>query len=219
MKRQGEGGRNVTPRFETQATASSAASKGQPLAAETRVLKNAFAKLRQCKELRVKLTLQSQNQHQFRHPQDEHECITLSKQSRSFIKNWDLPLQSNADPLCLNDVSVCISAIEVRIEAIKKDQKQTRVDSWKRELRADYRNGGRKVFSWIRDDWKPPITCVSAENGHVITEKTRVVDTVQNVWDKLHCSILQTTSLGKPSKTLFPSTYSPNHARLNQSLF
>ena len=87
MKRQGEGGRNVTPRFETQATAASAASKGQPLAAETRVLKNAFAKLRQCKELRVKLTLQSQNQHQFRHPQDEYECITLSKQIRSFINN------------------------------------------------------------------------------------------------------------------------------------
>ena len=87
MKKQGEGGRNVTPRFETQATAASAASKGQPLAAETRVLKNAFAKLRQCKELRVKLTLQSQNQHQFRHPQDEYECITLSKQIRSFINN------------------------------------------------------------------------------------------------------------------------------------
>ena len=96
--------------------------------------------------------------------------------------------------LCLNikhssttaEISELIEKIDHRAYTVQaKQDRFQRISSWRRAVRLDFKDGGRKAYQWIKDTWTPPLTALANKHGEVSTDPAEMVSTLQKEWDDL----------------------------------
>ena len=165
---QGEGGRHSAIRFKQMNTTQSVASKQHPTEVSTATLNSLLRmnNLGRCSQ------------------QDANDSEVLSRKLFHFANKAGLRMSSNSQ-LNLVDLNSIDNLLDGKISDTQELQLKTRLNKWKWSLRIDFRKGGRKAFSWLKDDWSPPLTAVQSTSGQTEVTPAKVVDCLQNSWNKL----------------------------------
>ena len=85
----------------------------------------------------------------------------------------------------LADLDCFDLALDQRISSIRDDQHSQRIQNWQSQLRSDFKQGGRKAYAWLKDDWQPPITAIQSDDGSIAVTPGQVFDCLQDSWNQL----------------------------------
>ena len=180
----GEGGRHSQFRYQQRTVVLGTADKSQPEGTSTYALNRLHKTLRAAKELVTKLSRCGASL-EGASSQSLHDIKRLHAKLVEVSRRYALPTSASQLMPDLAFANACVDTLQVQAFDLQESQAKACIAAWRSLMRQSVKAGGKASFSWLRDNWQPPVQALKDAAGNIATDPQQMASSTRVAWDEL----------------------------------